>query len=225
MSDVSNETLRLLGRRTRRAARPEVHYWDRFSHSWPTDADVALYHQLFPRPPGTLTGEKTPDYMACYWVPPMLRHAAPEARIIVLLRDPIERYRSGQALAARVGWARNALVESYSFERGLYAAQVARLRDAFDPGQLLILQYERCVLDAADQISRTYEFLGLPAHQLSDKQLTRGGEVSRGSTFAIDPPRLATLRAAYEPDVLALSRDLPELDLSLWPNFSHLDGR
>ena len=72
----------------------ELHYFDRF---WDGDvpADlVARYHRYFPRPAGGVTGEWTPRYMYDHWSLRLLRRAASEARILVILRDPIERYRS-----------------------------------------------------------------------------------------------------------------------------------
>ena len=33
-----------------------------------------------------------------FWTPPMLRVAAPEARLLVLLRDPLDRFVSGLAI-------------------------------------------------------------------------------------------------------------------------------
>ena len=55
---------------------------------------VERYHRNFPRPAGGVTGEWTPRYMYDHWSLRLLRRAAPEARILVILRDPIERYRS-----------------------------------------------------------------------------------------------------------------------------------
>ena len=42
-----------------------------------------------------LTGEWTPGYMIDFWTPGLIARAAPQARILVLLRDPIDRFRSG----------------------------------------------------------------------------------------------------------------------------------
>ena len=71
--------------------RKELHYFNRF---WDGDVppDFAdRYASLFPRPEGKLSGEWTPRYMHDYWSLPLLREAAPDARILVILRDPVER--------------------------------------------------------------------------------------------------------------------------------------
>jgi hypothetical protein len=203
--------------------RPELHFWDRFSHAWPTADDIARYHRLFPRPPGSVTGEKTPEYMAYYWIPPMLKEAAPDARILILLRDPIERYRSAAAHGADKGWDKSAGNEQMMFERGLYAGQIARILDTFGPERILILQYERCIRDVPTELARTYRFLGLAPHVPPDAVLSRPRNVSRGAKAPIDPQRLAVLRRRYEAEVKRVRDSVPDLDLSLWPNFAQLD--
>jgi Sulfotransferase family len=203
--------------------RPELHFWDRFSHRWPTDDDVARYHRFFPRPPGAKTGEKTPDYMYDYWAGHMIKLAAPDTRIIALLRDPVERYRSATAHGADKGWIRDRLNETDVFQHGLYAGQVARLLDLFGAERTLVLQYERCVSEPQAQLTRTYEFLGLAPFSVSADLLARRRNVTPGTKADIDQARLATLRTAYRRDVRQLCDLVPDLDLALWPNFARLD--
>ena len=201
--------------------RPELHYWDQFSHRWPTDEEMIAYQRLFPRPALKKTGEKTPNYMFEYWVPTMLKRAAPDARIIVLLRDPIERYRSATAMGTRAGWIRDRLTEDYLFQHGLYAVQLSRLFDVFARDQVLVLQYERCTGDAHVQLARTYEFIGLGPYSPAPDVLQR----RRNSTpekAPLDPKRLEALVAAYAPDVRLLCDLVPDLDLAVWPHFAQL---
>ena len=47
------------------------------------DEEVTGYHRWFPRAPGTMTGEWTPDYLTFPWVPPLLQRAAPDARLVI----------------------------------------------------------------------------------------------------------------------------------------------
>ncbi|MBA2275475.1 MAG: sulfotransferase [Chloroflexi bacterium] len=202
--------------------RPELHFFDRYHSGWPTPDDIERYHRLFPRPPGSLTGEKTPEYMADYWVPEMLREAAPEARLIVLLRDPIERYRSAITHGSLRDWPKERRTESDSFHRGMYGPQLERLRDSFDPARILVLQYERCVIDPAGQLARTLRFLGLPHHELAEEELREPRNRTRVEKVDIPAPRLALLRRLYERDVQTVSDVVVDLDVSLWPNFAHL---
>ena len=125
-------------------------------------ADVARYHAYFARPAGKLSGEWTPGYMLDVWTPALLRQAAPDARLLVLLRDPVERFRSGRTLAENrftVGSTARAAANA-AFNRGIYADQLLRLWAPFPREQTLVLQYERCVADTAAQLARTFEFLG-----------------------------------------------------------------
>ena len=103
-----------------------------------------------PTSPGrraSLAGEWTPGYMLDPWTPPLLRRAAPDARLLVLLRDPVERFRSGRTLAENrltVGASARAAANA-GFQRGIYADQLLRLWRAFPREQVLVLQFERCV--------------------------------------------------------------------------------
>ncbi len=78
-----------------RDQRKEQHFFDWFGKTEMTDADVARYHEQFPRPPGDIAGDWTPRYMRDVWTPRLIPRAAPDAKILVIFRDPVERYRSG----------------------------------------------------------------------------------------------------------------------------------
>jgi hypothetical protein len=65
------------------------------------------------------------------WTPRLLARAAPDTRLLVLLRDPIERYRS--ALAAKDARLVDAHLASDAFARGFYHAQLERVFRAFRP--------------------------------------------------------------------------------------------
>ena len=73
------------------ARRRALHFFDRFCAQEMGEADVAAYHERFPRAPGRLAGEWTGRYMFDAWTPPLLRRAAPDAKLLVIVSDPIER--------------------------------------------------------------------------------------------------------------------------------------
>lgn len=202
--------------------KPERHFFDRYGMHSGT-AEIERYHRLFPRPPGKKIGEKTPEYMACYWVPALLHEAAPDARLFAILRDPVERYRSAMQQADRAGWRRDRQLEMVMFDFGLYARQVQRLLDAYDREHILLLQYERCVAQPAAEIEKTYAFLGLAPRALAENDLREGRNVTRGGNASMDSERRALLRRLYQDDVSELVKYVPELDLSLWPNFRNMD--
>jgi hypothetical protein len=213
--------------------RPELHFFDRFWAEWPDDEQIERYHRYFPRPQGVLVGEKTPEYMNCAWVPPMAKLAAPEAKAIVLLRDPIDRYISGLSHQDRGGLLdeRDATGDSRLFgdrlrvvtdaiERGLYATQIEWLLQQYPPERLLVLQYEACAADSATQLARTFEYLGLPPHELPAEVLARPRNKSKLDKVVVPQEHIDLLSRYYAPEVERLQALVPTLDLSLWPHFS-----
>src|SRR6185369_4053289 len=74
----------------------EVHFFDALQDVEELEAeDIDRYHRWFPRLPGTAIGEWTPRYMVDARTPHHIATAAPDTRIMILLRDPVDRYVSG----------------------------------------------------------------------------------------------------------------------------------
>jgi len=200
----------------------EVHFFDRYWTEEPP-ADIAeRYARLFPRPPGAITGEWTPRYMCDPWALRMLAEAAPEARILIMLRDPVERYHSGMEremrLAEEAGSKPTIAVVGDAIYRGLYHAQVERVLALFGRDNVLVLQYERCQVDPLGEMKRTHRFLGIDElGELTDK-LARP-RPPRGERVGIPDAMRADLVATYREDVERLAALCPEIDLELWPNF------
>jgi Sulfotransferase family len=204
----------------------ELHFFDRFYTGGFDEADARAYHRYFPRPAGRMTGEWTPGYLSAPWIPGLLAHTAPNARLLVLLRDPVERYLSGlehdARMAAQQGAPLSALAPIEAFARGLYHAQLTRVLRHFDRSRVLVLQYERCVSEPLAQLERTFDFLGL-------EQGAFLPDVSANPHLQQNKPRLSEsvlgdYVEAYSGDVLRLAREFDEIDLALWPNFAHLAG-
>jgi hypothetical protein len=201
----------------------ELHYFDRFwNGNVPSDL-IERYHRFFPRPEGTITGEWTPRYMHDHWSMRLLHEAAPEARVLIILRDPIERCRSGLAVQRRRGLGLGKTLDEVAaaVSRSAYAEQLRRVFDFFPREQVLVLQYERCVANPVAEMERTCQFLGLeppsePAHELLERRRppNRKPDLFPG----IREDLVARLRHDVE-EVVSLC---PEIDVSLWPNFCDL---
>ncbi len=145
----------------------------------------------------TMTGEASPYYLYDPRVPARVRTDLPDAKIIILLRNPVERAYSQykdrikihgetlsfpDALAAEPerleGEMQRMLAEPdyysrphdyFSYrDRGIYRPQVERWLDEFPREQVLILRSEDFYADPATAYSRTLAFLGLPDHQLQN---------------------------------------------------------
>jgi hypothetical protein len=203
-----------------RSGRKEQHFFDQFATRELTDERIARYHKQFPRDPGQIAGEWTPRYMHDFWVPPLIRRAAPGARLLIMLRDPIERYRSGVPhRASRSADPRMEAVCADAAERGRYATQLKRVLAVHERERILILQYERCVTEPASEYRRTLAFLGVdPDHRNASFETARG-TTQAASKHELWPDLMEALRATLAPEVAELATLVPELDLDLWPNF------
>src|SRR4051794_37675476 len=179
------------------------------------------YERYFPRPSGTgPVGEWTPRYMFDPWSVPLLAQAAPEAKMLLMVRDPVKRYWTGVARERAYARERGeadiapAMVEE-QFERGLYWSQVQRVLDHFPRERVLVLQHERCVASFAQQLERTYAFLGLDLGFRFESERYQPRESPDRARDARESARLAE---AYGPDAARLAAIAPEIDLSLWPS-------
>ena len=208
--------------RVPRNRKKEQHFFDRFGRRPMTDADVTLYHDQFPRAPGQFCGEWTPRYMRDVWGPAVVARAAPDTRLLIMFRDPVERYRSGVLhMTARRAHLRPEWVATDATERGRYAEQLRRVYDYFDESQVLILQYEQCVEDPLGQYRRTLEHIRVPFHEPKDVTRPRGG-TTRQRREPIWDDLVQALVTDLESDVAELNELVPHLDVKLWHHFAHV---
>lgn len=206
---------------TRPGIHKERHFLSRFGTEPFGADDVRAYQAWFPRRPGTLAGEWTPDYIYYPWVAPLLARAAPLAKLLLLVRDPVERFRSGLAHQRRTGGSHTAPAVAEAVARGFYLQGLERFDDWFPSDRILVLQYERCVRQPAAELARTYRFLGLTDDRLPP-ELAHPVSATTAAKTPLHEDVTRRLVDMYAPDVTALARRLPDLDLSLWPHFAAL---
>jgi hypothetical protein len=144
------------------------------------------YEALFdPAPPGTLRGESTPLYLYDRAAMRRIRQVLPGARLIVVVRDPVERAHSnwthlwsaglepvGDFVRAcgeeerriAAGWA------SFWHYTGLgrYGEQLEYLFTLFPREQVLVLRYRKMVDEPAQTLDRICAFLGVEPGVLAD---------------------------------------------------------
>lgn len=227
-----------------------LHFLDAFSGRDFEESDAARYHAHFPAREGAVIGEWTSRYFYDGWAPALMRRAAPDARVIVLLNDPVEHFR--RVFTERLAEPREDAKPLYLADvadRRAYASHLTRLRRFFDPERILVLQYEQCRRDPLAQYRRTLRFLGVrddftprrlrrkaagkPESMLVGAGLrlglpegTRRRVLERlGHPVEREPAELwpdleASLHATLDPEVEALQDLVPDLDLSLWPSFA-----
>jgi hypothetical protein len=209
------------------AGRPtELHYFDACWHQGLDEAAITGYHALFPRPFGALAGEWSPDYLQQAWTPALLRRAAPDARLLVMLADPVERFASELAATDERRGPPGRRTEpsaptpraaaNAAFSRGLYADQLVRLWRAFPREQVLVLQYERCVADPRQPLSRTFALLGLAPEAAPDNDMVRPVQEPAALDRSLSGWQSGQLARHYAPENRRLAALVPELDLTLW---------
>ncbi|WP_203709699.1 sulfotransferase domain-containing protein, partial [Actinoplanes digitatis] len=204
---------------------PRGEAWYR-SH-FPTERQRAALERKHGAPPKV--GEAAPLYMFHPLVPARVAELMPRARMIVLLRDPVERAYShwkerrtegvepldfAAALAAeesRTAGERDRLLadENYHSEaydwysyraRGRYLEHLTPWLDHFDRGQLLFVASEALYREPAATYARILDFIGLPPYELPAYDVFN----DRPSAGMDDAVR-AELTAYYRPHNAALA--------------------
>ena len=134
------------------------------------------YLNLFKDARGQKTGEASPQYL---WDPKaakLIHDIAPNARIIIMIRDPIKRAHSHYLLSyalGRISVTFSELIKNSSnltneyerriFECGLYFQQVKRYLDLFGPDSVKVLIFEEFVKDTKTAVKQVLQFLGVNA--------------------------------------------------------------
>jgi Sulfotransferase family len=175
---------------------------------------------------GDLSGEFTPYYLRSPLAPRAAAAAAlPSAPIVVLLRDPVERYKlamqhyeskASESLAALDRQTRVRLVGSDAAWGGMYATHLAAWRPFFGD-RILVIQYETLERDAASAVGRVWAALGLDPVPLrdADEPPAEAADVE----WEWPPGLQETLRRYYRPDVDRLRKQWG-VDPGLWANFA-----
>lgn len=208
--------------------RKEAHFFDRFLATPWSDARIGEYHASFPA--ARAAGEFTPAYLRCLWVPRLLARAAPpETLLVVLLRDPVERFWSSlRWMATRPGAPREADGRTWrhwvrdkgddALWGGMYATQLGVWTSVFPRTSFLVLQYERIVRDPQGSADAFFARLGLPSHPVK-APAAETWNATGGARIAEpwkDAPGLRdTLRGLYSAEADRVCGDWG-LDRSLW---------
>ena len=152
-------------------------------------------------------------------MPRLLKAAAPEAKLLVMLRDPVARYRSQLSIDVRgrsCDPAAHPLAQD-ALPRGMYLTQLERVLRHFPREQMLMLQFERCVADAAAQLRRTYEFIGLERSDFVPAAVAE--RVNPGAPpFKLQPDVVDDMTITLANEVRGLVELFPEIDPELWPS-------
>ena len=170
------------------AREKEVHYFDMNFHRGP-----GWYARQFPRQPAAATGlpfESSPYYLFEPRVPARIRDLVPDAKFVVLLRDPVARAFSHYHNNRRLGREPLSFEDALDAEeerlageeerlladpravslahkhfsyvrRGLYAEQLVRWRACFPAERMLVVDAGRLFADPRGVVAEVLAFLGV----------------------------------------------------------------
>jgi hypothetical protein len=151
-------------------------------HIWRRSDYQALFSQA---PAGALKGESTPFYLYDRQAQVRIKTLIPDARFIVVLRDPVERAHSNwthlwsagldpvgdfveacgrETARAQAGWA-----EFWRYlDLGRYGEQLEHLYSLFPSEQVLLMRYRSMIVEPQRTLDQVCSFLGVETGVLAD---------------------------------------------------------
>lgn len=174
---------------------------------------LSWYRAHFPLRPkmrdGTMTGEATPYYIFHPLAAQRIARHLPEAKLIVLLRNPVDRAYSHYSHMVKVGREPLSFEQAlekeeerlsgevdkiiadslystfkhlhYSYQaRGHYAEQLQKLYGLFPRENILILNSEELYSQPANVMSTAFSFLGLPLNASGSYEVFKQGTYKAG---------------------------------------------
>ncbi len=114
----------------------------------------------------TAVGEKSPSYMVTPEAAGRIYSALPDAKLIFLFRNPVERAYSHYCMLARVGAVNKDIDAELRkgtrlVDEGLYFSHLSRFLEYFDPARVKCMVYEDLKTDARSYVKEIYDFLGV----------------------------------------------------------------
>ena len=209
----------------------ELHHFRHFGFDGPSDRDVEVYRSAFVRGSGSVCGEWTPSYAGHPLAIDWLHAAAPDARILAIVRNPVDavlsafnmklQRRAGLLAATREHerFYRDISLFPESFQVVQVATGLRRALELFGPDRVLVLQYERLVRRTPAELARTYAFLGLDPRYRPPRAHAPVNRLPYVLEVADDGLR-GRLAAAFLREVEALLELGVGLEGYLWPDYS-----
>ena len=217
------------------ASPKETHFFDNELVDW-RDPDYGILHAMFDSPrEGQLLGEATP--ITFYWTPAQARlfRYAPDIKIILIFRDPIERAYSGWRMGWSQGWDTLTFSEAIRagrlrildeseqpgfsrffsvVERGFYGRQLKQLLKLFSLDQMLFVRSEDLITSHARQLTRIADFLKTPPFpDLPQESINKATKVAYPSQLTEEDSQY--LARIYRNDLLEFA-DISKVDVSKW---------
>lgn len=209
----------------------EVHYFDRHY-----SRGASWYRSFFPESvSGLLSGEASPNYLLSPHAPARIKKDAPAVRLIVLLRDPIERayshYQGKRIMGVEpldsfeealdsehertAAEAARVLRDPHYYSpahrnftyvaRSLYYQQIVRWLPLFDREQFLFIKSENLFRAPEAVVASVHSFLGIDHIPPSDLSPRGVGRLGTGTYPPIAPKIRERLRKVFWHDATKLA--------------------
>lgn len=208
----------------------ELAYFYHFGLDEINQEAISTYRQAFAAPKGSISGEWSPSYL---WFPLAIENlfrTVPETKILILVRNPIDRYLSHLNQSSIISKRRFSDNEAMSYlmqtfwaypdsvQQSCLSAQLKKLLSYYDRNQVLLLQHEKCKQDTLGEISRTYSFLNIDdtyQPKEKDKPVNKINYMIEN----LNSKQRKRLAQYFMDEVDQIVRIYPEIDISLWPDF------
>ncbi|MDG1534187.1 MAG: sulfotransferase, partial [Schleiferiaceae bacterium] len=131
--------------------------------------------------------------------PAQLRHYAPDAKIVLILRNPVERAYSHYTMALKYGMEQEEPLQAFQreaefnpahwgqdecyLELGQYAKQLERWLECFPLDQLHIIWYDDFTADPQKAMNALMKYLDLPTFVLQQSDQLNAGAVPKYATL------------------------------------------
>jgi hypothetical protein len=187
----------------------EIHFWDRRDKlNIPINSYKRTFDGVQIEHIGGKTGEITPAYLLLSDKRiTELRKLAPDLRLMVILRNPVDRAISAAAQVLRnrgsgLGRA-NPLFSKNTTSGGLYGQHLGRWLSHFPRNQLHVISHEEIRQDARAVLQKTSEHLEVDpeVYNLIDRTLLESRTSPTPNRLEISPEQRARLAETYRADV------------------------
>ncbi|PZD73548.1 hypothetical protein C1752_02145 [Acaryochloris thomasi RCC1774] len=186
------------------------------------------YHKYFvPSPQTKIVGEASPSYMWYEKAPERMYKYNPALKVILILRNPVERAFSHwnmatmresesfdffEAIRTERERARPKQNRTISYiERGFYVAQIRRIQRFFPDSQIKIFLSEDLRLSHQETLQKIYEFLEISPASVPPQKIVH----ERTYAKKISEESVSYLRKIFEPEIKHLELII-DRDLSAW---------
>jgi hypothetical protein len=192
------------------AAFKETHYFDRLFEKGTEWYRGCFFPPRWKDGQRTITGEATPSYLAHPRVAGRMAEVIPRARLIAMLRNPVDRtYSAYQFFQVRHGREKGSFEETIAahldrphnyglLQKSIYVDHLLHWSSFFSREQMLVLKSEDFFEYQLEMLSRVLDFLDLPAWTPNESELQN--KLNKGSyEQPMNPTTRRLLEEYFEP--------------------------